>query len=171
MCNPAAIIGVAQGASSFIGARNAAKAQEEAQRRASLAENERLRSEQLSLRQQQAQTAVGRGQRKVSAEIAAREARAKARLAAGHAGISGLSVDAVINNLTRKEGAYISSEDMRAEMQDTALALQLEQGVIASHQNQLRINRPVPQASLLEAGLDGAMTGLNAANIMSRFTA
>jgi len=170
MCNPAAIIGVAQGASSFMGARNAANAQEIAQRRASLAENARLSSEQISLRQQQAQEGVARGQRLQAADITARRARAKARIAAGGAGVAGQSVDAVINDLTMQEGRYIASEEQRFAMQSTALDLQLEQAGIASGMNQLRINRPIDQPSILDSALSGAATGLNFANAMSNLT-
>lgn len=172
MCNPIAYIalGGVQAASSFIGARNAANAQETVQRRASLAENERLRSEQISLRQQQAQEGVARGQRLQAVDIKARRARARARIAAGGAGVAGQSVDAVINDLTMQEGRYIGSEEQRVAMQSTALDLQLEQGVIASHMNQLRINRPIDQPSFVTAGLEGVQTGLNFANAMSNIT-
>ena len=75
-----------------------------------------------------------------------------------------------MNDLTMQEGRYIASEEQRAAMQDTALTLQLDQSRISSGMNQLRINRPIPQASILESTLDGASSGLNFANAINNLT-
>lgn len=172
MCHPAVgiALGVGQGVSSFIGASNLARAQETAQRNASLAENERLSAEQISLRQQQQEEAQSRSQRLQAADIKARRARARARVIAADAGVGGASLDALMNDLTMQEGRYIASEEQRAAMQDTALTLQLDQSRIASGMNQLRINRPIPQASILESTLEGASSGLNFANAINNLT-
>ena len=171
MCNPLAFgLGAAQAVSSYAGAQGIARAQEAAQRRASLAENERLRSAQISLRQQQAEQAEARSQRIQESEIRARRARARAMVAAGSAGISGQNLDAVVNDLTMQEGKYLSSEERRAEMQDSGIAIQLEQETIASGMNQLRINRPIEQPSILNSAISGATTGLNFANALGNLT-
>ena len=80
MCHPAVgiALGVGQGVSSFIGARNLARAQETAQRNASLAENERLSAEQISLRQQQQEEAQSRSQRLQAAALKASSASTSA---------------------------------------------------------------------------------------------
>ena len=58
------------------------------------------------MRTQQGQEQVAAAQRIQASTKKAREARSTARVSAGEAGVAGLSVDALINDLTREEADY-----------------------------------------------------------------
>ena len=50
-------------------------------------------------------------------------------------------------------------------MQAQQTGLELEEGAIRSRMNQLRINQPIKQASLLESGLQGMQTAMQTAQV------
>ncbi|MDX2086033.1 MAG: hypothetical protein SFZ03_11680 [Candidatus Melainabacteria bacterium] len=81
------------------------------QRNQQIAENQRLAQEaylqqahQVNLRQQQEEEKAS--QETQSAQIEAMQARARARVASGEAGVSGLSVDNLIADFYRQEDVY-----------------------------------------------------------------
>ena len=164
MCNPvpAAIgLGVAQAGSQFIGQRQMANAQAEVQRRASAAERQRYLNEVSSMRVQQRQEQIAAAQRIQESTRKAREARATARVSAGEAGVSGLSVDALINDLTREEASYRFATNQQTQMNDVNRTLQLRDAGLGFQNNLLRINRPIEQPDYLGAALSGAQTGMS----------
>ena len=164
MCNlvSAAIgLGVAQAGSQFIGQRQMANAQEEVQRRSSAAERQRYLNEVSSMRVQQRQEQIAAAQRIQESTRKAREARATARVSAGEAGVSGLSVDALINDLTREEASYRFATNQQTQMNDVNRTLQLRDAGLGFQNNLLRINRPIEQPDYLGAALSGAQTGMS----------
>ena len=77
------------------------------------------------MRVQQRQEQVAAAQRIQASAKRAREARATARVSAGEAGVAGLSVDALINDLTRQEAenrfaTNSTNTDERCEPRDAA---------------------------------------------------
>jgi len=164
MCNPVAIaigLGVAQTGTTIIGQRQAAKTQERVQANASKAERQRYLHEVSSMRIQQGQEQVAAAQRLQESTRKAREARATARVSAGEAGVAGLSVDALINDLTRKEAEYNFNTQKQLQMSDVNRTMQLEQAGLGFTNNMLRINKPIEQPNYLGAALSGAQTGLS----------
>ena len=164
MCNPIAVaigLGVAQGGMQIAGQRQMAKAQEQAQANASKAERQRYLQEVSSMRVQQGQEQVAAAQRINESAKKAREARATARVSAGEAGVAGLSVDALINDLTREEAEYNFATQQQLQMNDVGRQMQLQNAGLGFTNNMLRINRPIEQPNYLGAALSGAQTGMS----------
>lgn len=168
MCTPlaAVAIGAAQTASSIIGQRQQAQMQEQAQATASSQERQRYLAEVSAMRTQQQQEMVARAQRIQEASKRGMEARARARVAAGESGVSGLSVDALMGDLTRQEAQYTFSEQQQAAMTDVNRQIQLKEAGIGFSRNMLRINRPIEQPDYLGSALGGIQTGLSNYSVM-----
>lgn len=164
MCDPvtiAATMAVAQAGTTVIGQQQQAKTQAEAQRRASAAERQRYLHEVSSMRMQQQQEQVQAAQKLSESARKAMEARATARVSAGESGVAGLSVDALINDLTRKEAEYSFNVQEQGRMSDVNRQLQLRDAGLGFTNNMLRINKPIEQPDYLGAALGGAQTGLS----------
>jgi hypothetical protein len=90
------------------------------------------------------------------------EARATAKTSAGESGVAGLSVDALINDLTRKEAEHNFAVNQQTQMSDVNRQLQLRDAGLGFTNNMLRINKPIEQPDYLGAVISGASTGLSA---------
>lgn len=165
MCEPATLTALALGAASagsqVMGQRQMAKTQAKVQANASAAERERYLREVSSMRVQQGQEEVAAAQRVNESARKAREARATARVSAGEAGVAGLSVDALINDLTREEAEYNFATQQQLQMNDVGRSMQLENAGLGFTNNMLRINRPIEKPDYLGAAVSGAQTGLS----------
>jgi len=164
MCDPVTI-GIAMGAASagtqVMGQRQMAKTQAKVQKNASAAERQRYLHEVSSMRLQQGQEQVAAAQRIQESTRKAREARSTARVSAGEAGVAGLSVDALINDLTREEASYNFATQQQTQMNDVNRSLQLRDAGLGFTNNMLRINKPIEQPNYLGAALSGAQTGMS----------
>ena len=154
-------LGAAQAGMQIQGQRQQAKTQAEVQRRASAAERQRYLHEVSSMRIQQGQEQVAAAQKMSESARKAMEARATARVSAGEAGVAGLSVDALINDLTRQEAEYSFNVQKQAQMSDVNRQLQLRDAGLGFTNNMLRINKPIEQPNYLGAALSGAQTGMS----------
>ena len=164
MCNPIAIglaLGAASAGTQVIGQRQMAKTQARVQANASAAERQRYLQEVSSMRVQQGQEQVAAAQRINESAKKAREARATARVSAGESGVAGLSVDALINDLTREEAEYSFATQQQLQMNDVGRSMQLQNAGLGFTNNMLRINRPIEQPNYLGAALSGAQTGMS----------
>ena len=163
MCAPIGLIaGIASAGMSFIGQRQAASAQERAQANATQLEQARLRDQLGSARLQQADAAVASAQRIRSASLQAEQARSRARVAAGEAGLNiygSFSVKALVDDMTRKEAQFRFYENQRQDMSDTNLSLSMEDARMRSRMNLLGINQPIQQENPLQALLTGVQVG------------
>jgi len=154
-------IAIASAGASIQGQRIAAKTQRKVQENASIAERQRHLQEVSSMRIQQGQEQVAAAQRIQESTRKAREARSTARVSAGEAGVSGLSVDALINDLTREEAGYKFATQQQLEMNDVNRNMQLKDAGLGFTNNMLTINKPIAQPDYLGALLDGAQTGMS----------
>jgi hypothetical protein len=154
-------LGVATAGASLMGQRQQAKTQAKVQKNASAAERERYLREVSSMRTQQGQEQVAAAQRIQASTKKAREARSTARVSAGEAGVAGLSVDALINDLTREEADYRFANTQQLQMNDVNRTLQLQDAGLGFTNNLLRINKPIEQPDYLGTALSGAQTGLS----------
>ena len=165
MCEPATItaiaLGTAQAGMTIVGQQQQAKTQAKVQKNASEAERQRYLQEVSSMRVQQGQEEVAAAQRIQESTRKAREARATARVSAGEAGVAGLSVDALINDLTREEANYRFATNQQLQMNDVNRTMQLDQAGLGFTNNMLRINRPIEKPNYLGAALSGAQTGMS----------
>jgi len=156
-----AAVGVAQTVSSIQGQRQQAEMQEQAQANASVQERQRYLAEVSAMRTQQQQEMIARAQRIQEASKRGMEAKSRARVAAGESGVSGLSVDALMGDLTRQEAQYAFSEQQQAEMTDVNRQIQLQESGIGFNRNMLRINKPIEQPDYLGSALGGIQSGLS----------
>jgi hypothetical protein len=147
---------------SIKGQKQQAKAQAKAQQNASIAEQQRYLSEMSAMRLRERQEKVAAAQRIQQSTKAAREARATARVSAGEAGVAGLSVDALINDLTRKQGDFNSSIQQQLNFGEVNRTLGFEDASNRTRMNLLSINRPIAQPDYAGAALSGAQTGMSA---------
>ena len=165
MCNPI-VMAVASAASSYAGQRAAANAQEKAQAQASAAEQVRAQRANTAVRLREAQENTARSQRTEAAQVQTMEAKSRARLVAlTEAGVGGRSLDQILGAMTAKSARYSASEERQRKLQAQQTSFEMEEGAIRSRMNQLRINQPIKQASLLEAGLQGMQTGMQTAQV------
>jgi len=162
-------LGAASAGSSIYGQRQQAKTQAKVQANASAAERERYLREVSSMRVQQGQEEVAAAQRVNESARKAREARATARVSAGEAGVAGLSVDALINDLTREEANYNFATQQQLQMSDVNRTLQLGDAGLGFTNNMLRINKPIEQPDYLGAAISGAQTGLSTYDVTKDF--
>ncbi len=166
MCEPLTIASVALGGlqanNAYQGQKQQAKTQAKMQKRASIQEQQRYLSEVSASRLRERQEKVSAAQRIQQSTTKAREARATARVSAGEAGVAGLSVDALINDLTRKEGEFNFSMQQQLKFSDQNRALGFEDSANRSRMNLLSINKPIAQPNYLGAILSGAQTGMSA---------
>jgi len=163
MCPPiiAAGLGIASMGAQVMGQRQMAKTQAKVQANASAAERQRYLQEVSSMRVQQGQEQVAAAQRVNESARKAREARATARVSAGEAGVAGLSVDALINDLTKQEAEFNFATQQQLQMNDVGRSMQLENAGLSFTNNMLRINKPIEQPNYLGAALSGAQTGMS----------
>ena len=164
MCEPISIslaIGALTAASSAVGQKQQADAQEKQQKLASQQERQRYLEEVTSLRQQQAQEQVAKSQRMQEAELKGKEAKASAVVAAGEGGVAGLSVEALVANISRKEATYAFSEQKQAEMMNTARTMEIQSAGSGYQRNMLSINKPITQPNYVNAALEGVQSGIS----------
>jgi hypothetical protein len=159
-------MGIASAVSSFAGQQAAASAQEKAQAQASAAEQVRAQRANTSMRVRESQENIARSQRKEGAQLQTMEAKSRARLVAlTEAGVAGMSLERITDQLTAKEATYSASEERQRQLQQQQTQFSMEEGAIRSRMNQLRINQPIKQASLLESGITGMRTAMATAQV------
>ena len=164
MCSPliaSSLIGAAGTASSLIGQSQQASAQREAQQIASRQEKQRYLAEVSAMRTQQQQEAIARSQRIEESSRKAMEARATATVAAGEAGVSGISVDALLGDLSRQQSEYEFSVQRQAQLTGVIRQLALQEAGLGFSRNMLRINQPIAQPDYLGSVTQGLQSGLS----------
>jgi len=162
MCDPLSIsvaVGAISAISSTMGQKQAGDAQEKQQNLASQQERQRYLEEVTSLRSQQAQEQVAKSQRLQEAEIKGKEAKSSAVVAAGEGGVSGLSVEALVANISRKQATYAFSEQKQAEMVGTARTMEIQSAGSGYQRNLLRINQPIAQPDYVGNIIGGIQIG------------
>ena len=160
-------MGAAQSILSIQGQRQSAKAQARAQANQTKAEQQRLLQQQSAERINQRFQEEQVANQLQKSSIKAMEARATARVSAGESGVSGISVDSLMNDLTRKQAVYNFGLTRQLEQGNIATDLRMQDFSQGSYQRQLSINQPIKQPNYLEGLLSGATTGLNTYGTLS----
>ena len=164
MCDPvtaAVVLGTASTGLQIRGQQIQAKTQRRVQENASKVERQRYLNEVSSLRTQQSQEQLALAQKLQSNKRAAMEAQSTALVSAGEAGVAGISVDALKNDLARKEALYNQSVSTQSKMLDVRRELALRDSGLGFTNNMLRINRPIEEVDYAGALVGGAKTGLS----------
>ena len=170
MCSPlivSSIVGAGSAISSIQSQRYQADAQEESQRLASMQERQRYLAEVSAMRTQQSQEQEATTQQRQQADRRAMEARATATVSAGEAGVSGLSVDALLGDISRQQAEFTFSSQRQAEMTNVNRDLALREAGMGFNRNMLRINQPIEQPNYLGSLVDGAQTGLSMYGVLN----
>ena len=165
MCHPAAIpiaLGVAQAGSGIIGQKQAAKAQEKVQRRATEAELERVATMQSSMRLKERQEKLQAAQKLMENQRQLREAQATSLVAAGEAGIAGQSVDLVSADMTRRAAEYGNSIRQNLEIAELSRQYQFDNVANQAVANLININQPIEQPDYVGNIIGGVSTGFSA---------
>jgi hypothetical protein len=190
MCAPAVfaigslVVGLASSALQYVGAQRVANQQASYQNQMVGMEYQRAAQEQqqlllknqqeqasLRLRQAQEKEAATRELAKVSME--ARAASSRAVVAAGEAGVTGLSVDALLGEIRRQELGYFETTTRQGQMRDsyydqsltnmtTGLGMNLETSRLASQMNVNQINRPIQKPSFASFMINNSSAVLGA---------
>lgn len=163
----ATTMGVASTALQIRGQQQAAKAQATVQKRATEQEQKRYLAEVQSMRVQQAQEAIARSQQITEAGRRAKQARATTRVTAGESGISGISLDNLINNITKQEAEYKFATEQQRQIIDTGREIQFRNVGLSSRMNLLRINQPIEKPNYAGAVVSGIQTGLSTYSAVS----
>ena len=153
MIGASTVAGIGSSVAGYAGQRRMAQQQAAYQAQAAAAERQRFLQEQTSIRMRQAQEqeAVGRELQQVSRK--SQEALARARVSAGEAGVAGASVQALMDDYTRQEGAYREALLRQQELGQVATGMGLEQAGFATQQRQIGIAQPISRPSLLTSSL------------------
>ena len=172
MCLPVAVlagISAATGALSagvqFAGQRQQAKAQAafQAQSRAAAQRKLGFQTTAATLEQQQRELAIAQEKGKVTKQ--AREQLASATVSAGEAGVSGLSVQALMDDYIRQQAGQQVALTTQQKLYGLQHGLGLKQIGLASEQELLGLSQPIEKPSILGAVLQGtsqAMSGYTA---------
>jgi hypothetical protein len=168
MCNPAAAMAVVGGLQSgvqYAGARKQAK-QQAAFQAQSIAATQKKQGFQITaatLEQQQRELAIAQEKGKVTKQ--AREQLASATVSAGEAGVSGLSVQALMDDYVRQQAGQQVALTTQQKLYGLQHGLGLKQIGLASEQELLGLSQPIEKPSILGAVLQGtsqAMSGYTA---------
>jgi len=160
MCYPAVLgaIGVAQSMAQYAGQRQQARQQQRYQAQAAEAERQRFIQEQTAMRMRQAQEQEAMNAELGDIALKSREALSRAGVSAGEAGVSGASVDALLDDYTRQEADYRVALTRQQELQNINTGLALTDAGYRTQMNQIGINKPINKPSFLTAAL-GAVGG------------
>lgn len=145
-------------------------------------ENRRLEQQALSMRVQQAQEQDAAAREMFAVMKDARAAKARTKVAAGEAGIKGISVDSLLDEIGRTElGFYegvLRQQTYKSQYYDetqkimawdrannqAGLAMNIDTARLGSSFNQARINQPISRPSFAGLGLNILRGGLDASN-------
>lgn len=173
MCEPttiAAMMVVSQGVQ-FVAQRQQTRRQEAYNREAVELEKKRAIAEAQSIRLQQSQQDQAVSREIQDVQRRSREAQATAQVAAGEAGVSGLSVDQTLAEYDVSLGRFLEQTQYQQKLNALSADLQLRDTFAASTMEQHRLDSPVNQPSILEgvtsmatAGIQGYSTGLQIKN-------
>jgi hypothetical protein len=169
MCDPVTATLVATSVGSniagFVGARQQAKAQMALQSQQIRAAQQKLGFQRTAalLERQQQEKAVA--QEKVRAAKAGEAIVSRAGVAALESGVSGLSVQALMDDYIRQQAGQVAALTSQDKLYALRHGLNLQQLGMASEQEILGLSKPISKPSLLSGALSiasGAMSGYSA---------
>ena len=164
MCDPAtigAIVGVASAGAGYAGQRQQAKAQAAYQAQSIAAAQRKAGFQRTSqiLESQQKKLALAQESEKITKK--ARETLASATVSAGEAGVSGLSVQALMDDYVRQQAGLQAAVTTQEKLYGLQTGMGLQQLGLASQQEILGLSQPISKPSLLTTGLQAISGGLS----------
>tara|TARA_X000001382_G_scaffold130762_2_gene126797 strand:- start:690 stop:1259 length:570 start_codon:yes stop_codon:yes gene_type:complete len=161
MCDPVSIgIAAAQTGMSIGAQKKQAKAQKQAQKAGIERENIRFRQEMSAKRIKEAQDNKIAVSEITETIEKTRQAKATARVSAGEAGVSGQSVQQLLNSFERQEAQALFAISEQQAMGRVNTLLQDEQSIFSSENRISQINQPIEQPDYLGAAVNLAGQGM-----------
>ena len=160
MIGASTVASVVSPIASYAGQRQQAKAQARYQAQAAATERQRFLQEQTAIRIQEAQKQKAAGEE--LADIARRTegALGTATAMAANRGITGVSLEALRDDITRQAGDVQFRIAQQQDMGEVATAMGLEQAGFATQQRQIGLAKPIARPSLALSGLQALSGGL-----------
>ncbi len=121
----------------------------------------------LGIRQSQEMEAAAA--QKFDTALDARKAQATVRTAAGEAGVSGLSVDALLRDFAGREARHNDRIDQQTDWTVTQLQ-QEKKGLVSQYQDRVAAVPQGQKPSWVDAGLRVAAAGLNSFSTYQKFS-
>lgn len=153
-------ISAAQTVMSLTAQRQQAKAQQASQKAASIRENKRYQREASAARLKEAQEDLVLANEIQEGAKKSKAALATAMVSAGESGVSGLSVDALMNDYTRQEADYRFSMTEQNRLQGINNQLQFDEMLYRNENNLIKINQPIKQPDYLGSMVNLAGSGM-----------
>jgi len=172
MVGASTLLGAGSSIAGYAGQRQQAKQQAAYQAQSIAAAQRKAGFQRTSeiLEAQQKQLALAQEKGKVTK--AAREQLSRATVSAGEAGVSGLSVQALMDDYIRQQAGQQVALTTQQKLYGLQTGMNLQQLGLASQQEILGLSQPIERPSLLSAGLGAISGGLSGyatgSNIASR---
>ena len=154
-------VGAASAGLQYAGQRRQAKAQAAFQAQSIAAAQKKAGFQRTSeiLEAQQKRLALAQETGKITK--AAREKLASATVSAGEAGVSGLSVQALMDDYVRQQAGLQAAVTTQEKLYGLQTGMGLQQLGLASQQEILGLSQPISKPSLLTSGLQAVSGGLS----------
>lgn len=157
MCEPVTmmtVMAVAQTGMSIQAQKQSAKIQKQQQAQATKRLNQQHLLEMRKVRAQEAQDNIIASKEIEQATKRAMKAKATARVSAGEAGVTGLSVQALLDDYTKQEAEFRFGLQQQRRFNKVARDLGMETAELAYQNNYSSINQPIEQVNYLAEGLN-----------------
>lgn len=162
MIGASTVASVASPLVSFAGQRQQAKAQQKYQAQAQEAERQRFLQEQSAIRLKEAQEQTAANEELADIARRTQAAMGTATASAANRGITGLSLEAMYDDITRQAGDVQFKLAQQQGFRETATGMALEQAGFATQQRQIALSKPISRPSLALSGFQALSGGLDA---------
>jgi hypothetical protein len=154
-------VGAASAGLQYAGQRRQAKQQAAYQAQSIAAAQKKAGFQRTSqiLESQQKKLALAQESAKITKK--ARETLASATVSAGEAGVSGLSVQALMDDYVRQQAGLQAAVTTQEKLYGLQTGMNLQQLGLASQQEILGLSQPISKPSLLTTGLQAVSGGLS----------
>ena len=162
MVGASTMLGAASGVTSFVGQRQQARQQARYQAQAAAAERQRFMQEQTAIRMQEAQKQKAAGEELADISRRTQSAMGTAVAQAANRGITGLSLEALYDDISRQAGNVQARIAQQQGMGEVSTAMALEQAEFVTTQRQIGLAKPIKRPSLALTGFQALSGGLDA---------
>lgn len=156
MCEPTTmmVMTAAQTAMSIRAQKQQASAQRQAQAAATARENQRYQNQMLKMRQEEAQENIIASTEIQKATKKAMKAKATARVAAGEAGVTGRSVQQLLDDYSRQEAEFRFGLQQQQRFNRISRIFAENDAGLQYQNNYAAINKPIQEVNYLAEGLN-----------------
>jgi hypothetical protein len=146
----------------YAGQQQQAKAQAQYQAQAQEAERQRFQQEQSAIRLKEAQEQIAANEELADIARSTKAAMGTATTLAANRNVTGLSLEAFYDDITRKAGDVEFRLAQQQGFRKTATGMALEQARFATQQRQIALSKPISRPSLALTGFQAFSGGLQA---------